>query len=470
MPARRTVSKRPELANANSLALLSTVVLLKLLVASPRIKRSEVVYEPCMFQIGQSLGDYAIRQELGKGGFGRVYQVEHTLTGRREAMKVLAASSSPEQSERFLREIRLQASLTHPNIAVVHTAFWVNDDLALVCEYLEGQPLQAVLEQQPLPPNRALDIIGQVLQGLSYAHARGIIHRDITPANIFLTSGGPVKIIDFGLAKAATDLRLTNEGSPIGAAHYMSPEQIRGAQEIDARTDVYSCGIVLYEMIAGRKPFEGGDSFTIMKGHAEETPDAPTEVNPEVLKELSAIILRAMSKKPEDRFQSADAFLLAIKSLPVPVPAATVGSVTRTALLVAAMVIVATIGLLVGVASNTARSQAAGLGKSVPFIVPSPPPATDAHISPSTTPPETHAVSAKSLHPSTKQPLAVATNSASHKTPKTAIVTMPGKTSNEQQSVARGEKPKGVSVRGALKKLNPFHRKGEQAETASVTK
>src|SRR5881394_237471 len=99
-----------------------------------------------MFQIGQSLGDYAIRQELGKGGFGRVYQVEHSLTGRREAMKVLAASSSPEQAERFLREIRLQASLTHPNIAVVHTAFWVNDDLALVCEYLEGQPLQQLTE------------------------------------------------------------------------------------------------------------------------------------------------------------------------------------------------------------------------------------------------------------------------------------------------------------------------------------
>src|SRR5881394_1108688 len=244
-----------------------------------------------MFQIGQSLGDYAIRQELGKGGFGRVYQVEHALTGRREAMKVLAASNSAEQAERFLREIRLQASLTHPNIAVVHTAFWVEDDLALICEYLEGQALQQLLEQRRLTFNRALDIIGQVLQGLSYAHARGIIHRDITPANIFLTSAGPVKIIDFGLAKAATDLRLTQEGSPIGAAHYMSPEEIRGAQEIDARTDVYSCGVVLYELITGRKPFEGSDAFTIMKGHAEEIPVAPTEVNPEVSKELCATIL-----------------------------------------------------------------------------------------------------------------------------------------------------------------------------------
>jgi len=329
-----------------------------------------------MFQIGQSLGDYAIRQELGKGGFGRVYQVEHTLTGRREAMKVLAASNSPEQAERFLREIRLQASLTHPNIAVVHTAFWVNDDLALVCEYLEGQPLQHVLEQQRLPAKRALDIVAQVLQGLSYAHARGIIHRDITPANIFLTSSGPVKIIDFGLAKAATDLRLTQEGSPIGAAHYMSPEQIRGAQEIDARTDIYSCGIVLYELITGRKPFEGGDSFTIMKGHAEELPLAPTEADPEVSRDLSTIILRAVSKKPEDRFQSADAFLQAITLLQVPDPTAQVRPSSRAALLTVAAVVVAGIGLFV--ASNITQSQAAGPAKTVSFIVPPPPPPTDA--------------------------------------------------------------------------------------------
>jgi len=176
---------------------------------------------PAIFQIGQSLGDYSVLQELGKGGFGHVYKVEHTITGRREAMKVLAAgeANATEQAERFLREIRLQASLSHPNIAVVHTAFWVNDDLALVCEFLEGQSLQEFLEQEQPPLSRALDILAQVLDALSYAHARGIIHRDISPANIFLTAGGTIKIIDFGLAKAATDLRLTREGSPIGAGH-----------------------------------------------------------------------------------------------------------------------------------------------------------------------------------------------------------------------------------------------------------
>jgi serine/threonine protein kinase len=413
-----------------------------------------------MFQIGQSLGDYSIRQELGKGGFGRVYQVEHTLTGRREAMKVLAASNSPEQAERFLREIRLQASLTHPNIAVVHTAFWVNDDLALVCEYLEGQPLQQVLAGQRLPTKRALDIIVQVLQGLSYAHARGIIHRDITPANILLTASGPVKIIDFGLAKAATDLRLTQEGSPIGAAHYMSPEQIRGAQEIDARTDVYSCGIVLYELITGRKPFEGGDSFTIMKGHAEELPPSPTEANPEVSKELSAIIVRAMSKKPEDRFQSADAFLQAITLLQVPDPTAQVRPSSRAALLTFAAVVVAGIGLFV--ASNTTQSQAAGPAKSGSFIVPPPPPPTDAHISPSNTTPDTQVIPAKSIRPDTEK-IAAATKPAIARTKRQATKEQaPITVSTEDNSNS------GSGVRAALKKLNPFHRKAEPAQ--SVTK
>jgi len=325
-----------------------------------------------MYQVGQSLGDYAILQELGKGGFGQVYKVEHTITGRREAMKVLAAgnSNAAEQSERFLREIRLQASLSHPNIAVVHTAFWINDDLALVCELLEGESLQQLLERQPLAQSQALDIMAQVLGALSYAHARGIIHRDISPANIFLTAGGIVKIIDFGLAKAATDLRLTRESSPIGAAHYMSPEQIRGAQDIDVRTDVYSAGVVLYELLVGKRPFDGDSAFTIMKAHTEEPPPSPTAANPQIPSELSAIVIRALAKKPEARFQSADAFLQAIEEVRIkPIVASQRRTISRP-LLAACVALTILIGGLIAVVSTRHGSAQGQAGKSLVAVPP----------------------------------------------------------------------------------------------------
>ena len=309
-----------------------------------------------MFKIGQSIGDYAILQELGKGGYGRVYKVEHTITGRREAMKILAATNSGEESERFLREIRLQASLSHPNIAVVHTAFWVNDDLALICELLEGQSLQQLLDQQQPPPTQAKDILAQVLDALSYAHARGIIHRDISPANIFLTVSGVVKIIDFGLAKAATDLRLTREGSPIGVAHYMSPEQIRGSQDIDARTDIYSCGVVLYELLTGRKPFDGDNAFAIMKAHTEEAAPPPCAVNAQIPNELSAIVLRALAKRPEERFRSADAFLQALKQVEPPLLKANTRRSLHRPVLIAA---IATATILIGSVVTVATTQGA---------------------------------------------------------------------------------------------------------------
>ena len=324
-----------------------------------------------MFQVGQSIGDYAVLQELGKGGYGKVYKVEHTITSRREAMKILAASdaSPAEQSERFLREIRLQASLSHPNIAVVHTAFWVNDDLALVCELLEGESLKQRLDRQALSQKQALDIIIQVLEALTYAHARGIIHRDISPSNIFLTSGGTVKIIDFGLAKAATDLHLTREGSPVGAAHYMSPEQIRGAQDIDARTDIYSCGVVLYELLVGKRPFEGDNTFDIMKAHTEEAPPVPAAEDPEISPALSNILLRALEKKAEARFQAADAFLQAIRNVPAqPAAAVRLPSTKRPVLVMVCVALTMLVGTLVA-----AVSTRLGNAQSHALVLPLPP-------------------------------------------------------------------------------------------------
>jgi eukaryotic-like serine/threonine-protein kinase len=427
-----------------------------------------------MFQIGQSLGDYAILQELGKGGFGHVYLVEHTITGRREAMKVLAAGSSDatEQAERFLREIRLQASLSHPNIAVVHTAFWVNDDLALVCEYLEGQSLQQLLAQQQLPQKQALDIVEQVLDALSHAHARGIIHRDISAGNIFLTASGIVKIIDFGLAKAATDLRLTREGSPIGAAHYMSPEQIRGAQDIDARTDIYSCGVVLYELLAGKKPFDGDNAFTIMKAHTEEPPTSPAAANPQVPAALSAIVLRALAKKPEERFQSADTLLQAIKQMrAAPFQASRHRSLKRPILVAAVAALTILIGFLAA-SLNTIRLGSAPLPLKK-FAAPAPPALAISPV-PQTPPPPAIATSpAARTNAAPKRPakmppasrvdastVAGATKAPNTRAANAQVVKETSAKDSEGTPSPESEppdtKPRNPVVK-FVKKLNPFH-------------
>lgn len=398
-----------------------------------------------MFQVGQSLGDYAILQELGKGGYGTVYKVEHTITGRREAMKILAASdaSSPERSERFLREIRLQASLSHPNIAVVHTAFWVNDDLALVCELLEGESLKQRLERQALSHKEALQIMAEVLEALSYAHARGIIHRDISPANVFLTAGGTVKIIDFGLAKAATDLRLTREGSPVGAAHYMSPEQIRGAQDIDARTDIYSCGVVLYELLTGKRPFEGDNAFDIMKAHTEQPPPLPALKNPQ----LSEVLLRALAKKPDARFQSADAFLQTLQNVRIESTEPNRHrSFKRPVLVMACVALTILLGIAIAaVTTRLSNAQSHALALPLPPVFATPVPAV-----PSTQP----------SVPKTTQP---------RKRTYVAAASVPVKTSDAEPDSATKSRNPVVKLGGVLKRINPFQQKAPSPDSDNGT-
>jgi eukaryotic-like serine/threonine-protein kinase len=404
-----------------------------------------------MFQVGQSLGDYAILQELGKGGFGRVYKVEHTITGRREAMKVLAASNANagDQAERFLREIRLQASLSHPHIAVVHTAFWVNDDLALVCELLEGESLQQILERQAPTQQQAMEIMSQVLDALSYAHARGIIHRDISPANIFVSAGGTVKIIDFGLAKAATDLRLTREGSPIGAAHYMSPEQIRGAQDIDARTDIYSCGVVLYELLTGKKPFEGDNAFDIMKAQTEQTPPSPMEANPQISTALSEIVLRALAKKPEARFQSADALLLALREVPAEItPSLAARPYRRTLLIAACAVLTILIGALVSAVTTRIGNAQSDIRKAL--IAPASVPAMAATPAPVIAPP------LESALPAAKPKSRTMASKTPHRKASQTHTATPEENSEESAPVPAKTRNPVAKLGSVLKRINPF--------------
>lgn len=265
-------------------------------------------------QIGESIGHYQIVEELGVGGNGRVLKVQHLITRRREAMKILANGrpNSQEYAHRVLREIRLQASLDHPNIAAVLNAFWLEDDLVMILELIEGVTLQKVLERRRLNLDQSINLIRQVLLALSYAHANGVIHRDVSTANIIVSDEGRIKLTDFGLAKGSADLSITESGGMVGSPYYISPEQVRGTAATDQRSDIYSTGVVLYELLTGTKPFEAESSFLLMQAHVQANPQPPIARNAAIPQFISAAILKAMAKNPWDRFQTTSEFLSAI--------------------------------------------------------------------------------------------------------------------------------------------------------------
>jgi serine/threonine protein kinase len=270
------------------------------------------------FQTGVIIDSYRIVGTLGSGGTGQVYRVEHTLTRRQDAMKVLAGGrqAAGGQAQRFLREIQLQASLNHPNIAAVHHAFWMDDDLIMIMELVEGVTLQSVLQAGRLPLASAFNYAKQVLVALQYAHEHGVMHRDVTPSNIMIALDGTVKLTDFGLAKAPRDMRLTHSGAVMGSLYYMSPEQVRGSIALDERTDIYSLGAVLYEMSTGTRPFEADDPFSIMLAHVQQEPVSPLQIDPSLPPELNQVLLTALAKEPDRRFSSANAFREALERLP----------------------------------------------------------------------------------------------------------------------------------------------------------
>jgi eukaryotic-like serine/threonine-protein kinase len=281
--------------------------------------------------IGDVVGDYRVIEIAGAGGMGAVYKIEHLITRRIEAMKLLPPGSSddPEQARRFEREIRVQARLHHPNIAALYNAVRNGDSIGLVMEFVEGESLQRMLEGGPLPVATAVDLACQVLRALAYAHAAGVIHRDVAPANILITPDLVAKLTDFGLARGATDLRLSTSGAPLGSPWYMSPEQVRGIGPLDARTDLYAMGAVLHEMLTGGKLFEVDGAFAVMRAHVEAEPALPSSRNPLVPPALDEILRKAVAKDPPMRFQSADEFRLALQNAVADAPPMAVTSRPR---------------------------------------------------------------------------------------------------------------------------------------------
>ena len=269
------------------------------------------------FEIGSTVGDYQVVGILGAGGMGKVYKVRNVISDRIEAMKVLLPdlANEPELADRFLREIKVQASLKHPNIAALHTALRVENQLLMLMEFVEGETLEDKLKPGPLPTGPAVDYISQALSALEYAHAHGVIHRDIKPANMILTAAGVVKLMDFGIAKAAADRKLTMTGTTMGSLYYMSPEQIQGSASLDARSDLYSVGVTLYELVTGKRPFDGDSQFSIMSAHLQSTPTPPIALDPKLPQALNDIILLSVAKDAAQRFQTAGAFRNALSNV-----------------------------------------------------------------------------------------------------------------------------------------------------------
>ncbi len=261
--------------------------------------------------IGSTVQKYRIVRELGSGAMGAVYEAVDTLTERPVAMKVLRAelARQPELIDRFRSEAVTLARLNHPNIAILYDFFLEKEDYYMAMEFVRGQPLESVIRSSGcLDPRMAARIMCQVLDGLGHAHSMGVLHRDIKPANIMVTSDGRVKVTDFGIARVLGSSRMTRTGRIIGTLEYIAPERIRG-DESDPRSDLYSAGVVLYEMLTGKLPFTAQTDFALIKAHLEEDPPPLTGVlGTDSAAEWDFVVRKAMAKSSQERFQTAEEF------------------------------------------------------------------------------------------------------------------------------------------------------------------
>ena len=255
--------------------------------------------------IGRRIGSWILERELGQGGMGSVFEARHVALETRAAVKVLSPGLESEGSfrRRFQREAELQAQLRHPNVARVLDYVEDGGQWFLVVEYFARGSLGDFLAHgEKVSRPQALTWMCQALAGLGHAHAKGIVHRDIKPANLLLSDSGEVVVADFGIARGDGAPGLTTTGITVGTPHYMSPEQIVTPERVDQRSDVYSLGIVLYELLAGRKPFDAASQFAVLQAQVSEPPPPLRAIDSSIPPRLDAVVIRALAKKPEDRY------------------------------------------------------------------------------------------------------------------------------------------------------------------------
>jgi eukaryotic-like serine/threonine-protein kinase len=252
-------------------------------------------------------GRYRIIRKLGSGGMANVYLAEDQELGRRVAIKILNDRHANDDQfvERFRREAKNAAGLSHPNIVSIYDRGEAEGTYYIAMEYLDGRSLkELIVSRGPAPIHVAIDYTRKILDALRFAHRNGIVHRDIKPHNVIVDPEGRAKVTDFGIARAGTS-QMTEVGSIIGTAQYLSPEQAKGAP-VDQTSDLYSVGIVLYELLTGKVPFSGDSPVEIAMKHISATPDPPSTLRPEVPEDLDMVVLRALAKTPEQRYQSAE--------------------------------------------------------------------------------------------------------------------------------------------------------------------
>jgi len=262
---------------------------------------------------------YRIFEPLGGGGMGIVYRAEDTRLGRTVALKFLPPelNRDPVAKARFLQEARTASALDHPNICTIYDVGETADArLYLSMPCYDGETLREHIERGPLPLDDAMDIAWQAARGLAKAHRHGIVHRDIKPANLMVTADGVVKILDFGIAKLAGAAGLTRTGLPLGTPAYMAPEQMKG-DDVDARTDLWSLGVVLYEMLTGRRPFPGDHEVVVRHGILNVQPEPVSKLRPELPRELDSILAGLLAKEPKDRYATAESLLHDLRPLVV---------------------------------------------------------------------------------------------------------------------------------------------------------